>query len=298
MDSRFPIISVITPSFNQGHFLEETILSILGQNYPSLEYIIIDGGSSDDSVDIIKKYEKQLSYWVIEKDKGQSHAINKGFKQATGEILMWLNSDDVLMPNILFFIAKMIVSNKDGIYFGNCLHFKYKSTGVESYGSDVITASNNYPLEYVDYIIQPSSFWTRNVYNDVGTFNETLHFGFDWEWFLRAKKKGIKMIPFNKCISMYRIHADHKSGIGGKKRQDELLTIYEMYNPRGAILFKLLMNKDKDWSMWAIYQIKFMKKLYFFFNKPLSEGRVLKMINPSKYRQFTEQEISYMRYML
>src|SRR5687768_13083798 len=100
-----PKISIITPSYNQGRFIEETILSVINQNYPNLEYIIIDGGSTDNTVEIIRKYEQHLAYWVSEKDGGQSEAINKGFKKATGDIVCWINSDDFFMPGALSKVA-------------------------------------------------------------------------------------------------------------------------------------------------------------------------------------------------
>jgi glycosyltransferase involved in cell wall biosynthesis len=103
---KFPKISIVTPSFNQGNFIEQTILSIIKQDYPNLEYIIIDGGSTDNTLDVIKKYEKYLKYWVSEPDNGQSHALNKGFSIATGEIYAYINSDDCLYPGTLLEVAK------------------------------------------------------------------------------------------------------------------------------------------------------------------------------------------------
>ena len=117
----WPKISIVTPSFNQVQFIEETIRSVILQNYPNLEYIIIDGGSTDGSVEIIKKYEKYLTYWVSEPDSGQSEAINKGWKIATGDIIAWLNSDDMYMPYALSTIASMYAANPDKIIFqGSC----------------------------------------------------------------------------------------------------------------------------------------------------------------------------------
>jgi glycosyltransferase involved in cell wall biosynthesis len=107
----YPRVSIVTSSYNQDQFLEQTILSVIGQHYPNLEYIIIDGGSTDDSVNIIRKYEKYLKYWISEPDNGQSHAINKGFWVSTGEILAWINSDDLFLPGILLEIFKDIKVN-------------------------------------------------------------------------------------------------------------------------------------------------------------------------------------------
>ncbi len=109
----FPKISIITPSYNQGCFLKNTIMSILDQGYPNLEYIICDGGSTDNSVDIIKKYENKITFWCSEKDNGQTDAINKGMKKATGDIVGWINSDDVLLPGSLFQIANFFAKNRD-----------------------------------------------------------------------------------------------------------------------------------------------------------------------------------------
>jgi len=293
-----PTISVITPSYNQAEFLEETILSVLGQRYPALQYIIIDGGSADNSLEIIKKYEKELYYWESTKDKGQSHAINKGFKHSTGDILMWLNSDDMLMPNALYYIADLVLENKEDFYFGNCIRYNENSIGMESFKSDVLTASHSFLLEQSDYIIQSSSFWKRKVWEEVGELNENLHYGLDWEWFLRVKMKGISMRPFNKCISLYRVHDRHKTGNGGRARQEELLSIYNIYNPNGARIYQHLMEQDKDWSIKDIYKTIVLKKYYYFRKKPLSEARILQLIKPKKYGEFTEVEIGSFQRML
>jgi glycosyltransferase involved in cell wall biosynthesis len=291
----YPRITIVTPSYNQGHFLEDTILSVLGQNYPNLEYIIIDGASTDETQSIIRKYESNISYWVSEKDNGQSHAINKGFKRATGEILMWLNSDDMLLPNAFFHAAEMVLQYGEGIYYGNCIHFRERESGIESWGSNVIEWTQKHSLEHIDYIIQPSSFWSKSVYQKVGPFNEMLHFGFDWEWFIRAKIMGIKLSPFNKAISMYRFHDEHKSGTGGRKRQLELLKIYNQFNPDKGELFRLLMDEDKHFNS---YKAKLIRKVFVLGRKPVSYGRMLKLMKQKKYKRFTEDEINYTCLML
>jgi glycosyltransferase involved in cell wall biosynthesis len=228
--NNFPRISVVTPSFNQGAYLERTIQSIIGQNYPNLEYIVMDGGSTDNSVDIIRKYESHITHWESRADGGQADAINRGFALATGDILAWLNSDDMYLPGTLDLISKEFsVAEKDElqIFFGNCIHL-VEETG-EVFGSKVRQTAQVSDLELYDYLVQPSCFWTRNTSEVVGPLRERLTYAFDWEWFLRAKKKGCAFIPLDQYLSIYRIHAGHKTGSGGMERVVELSEIYNEF---------------------------------------------------------------------
>src|SRR4030095_11846278 len=198
----FEKITIVTPSYNQGRFLEQTILSVIGQQYPRLEYIIMDGGSTDNSVEIIKKYESQLTHWESEKDRGQAHALNKGFAMATGTIFGWINSDDFYLPGTLSFVAEQLDPHKPELLFGNCLHFVDNQP--RAYGSDVRREHEKRDLRLADYIIQPGSFWTRESWLKTGTLDESLHFGFDWDWFIRAMKAGVAFKVEDRYLSTYR----------------------------------------------------------------------------------------------
>lgn len=223
----WPIITIVTPSYNQGHFLEETIQSVLGQGYPNLEYIIMDGGSTDNSVEIIKKYEKHLAYWTSEKDGGQSAAINAGFARATGDIMAWLNSDDMYLPGTLNFIASLFDTQRPEVVFGNCVHLREGSA--DCFGSDVVEAQRDLDTQVCNYIIQPSAFWTRRAWEETGPLAEELFYSMDWEWFLRARQAGATFRPTGRYLSVYRLHEAHKTGTGGKKRQSELADVYEKH---------------------------------------------------------------------
>ncbi len=185
----FPKISIVTPSFNQADYLERTIKSVLDQGYPNIEYIIIDGVSTDGSVEIIKKYEDQLSYWISEPDAGMYDAIQKGFDQSTGEIMTWINSDDELMPGSLFIVAEVFskYENIDWIT-GNSCNINELDYIVHSESLEGISRFNYY-LKKPGIIQQEGTFWGRDLWHTIGgSLNTNLKYAGDfdlWTKFIR-----------------------------------------------------------------------------------------------------------------
>jgi glycosyltransferase involved in cell wall biosynthesis len=179
----WPRISIVTPSYNQAQFIEETIRSVLLQGYPNLEYIIIDGGSDDGSVEIIRKYEPWLAYWVSEKDRGQSHAINKGFERATGKIIAWLNSDDVYEPGALENAATHLKGRPDvGLVYSNC-NIIDQDSRVVRHRSVGNYDPNDLLLHY--FVMQPSTFIRREAYEHIGGLKTDLDYAMDYDLWLR-----------------------------------------------------------------------------------------------------------------
>ena len=209
----FPKISIITPSYNQGQYIEQTITSILNQNYDNVELIIIDGGSTDNTVEVIKKFENRIAYWVSEKDKGQADAINKGLNIATGDIFNWINSDDYLMPNSLLEIGNFFKNNPNKNMFcgfTRCFFDEDKGTsheyrmGVKDNEVDTIV---NVEMN------QPGSFYRLNAVKEIGGVNESLRYVFDDElWFRYLCIYGIESIGFTeKRLAEFRLHKKSKS---------------------------------------------------------------------------------------
>ncbi len=182
-------ISVVTPSYNQGHYLEKTIRSVIEQGYPNLEYIIIDGGSTDNSLEIIKKYEKHLSYWVSEKDRGQSHAINKGFAHASGDLFGWLNSDDFYAPDALKTAAEVYRANPTaGAIVGGGDMVDENGTVLCHNPPFAVTVEALYRW-YDRFFWQPSCFFTKEAWESCGPLDEKYHFAMDLDLWLKIAEK-------------------------------------------------------------------------------------------------------------
>lgn len=207
-------ISIITPSFNQGEFIEETILSIINQEYKNIEYILIDGGSTDKTMEIVEKYRDKIDIVIHERDKGQSDAINKGFRLATGELVGWINSDDILYPDCVSSIVDLYKKNKEGvIFYCQKLDLIDRKSDVIGIIEKRIPDKNH--LIYVNYdVIQQGSFYRKETVKNVGYLDEKIHYCMDLDLWLRLLEYGKIFALENKSYSGFRLWEDTKTSTG------------------------------------------------------------------------------------
>lgn len=206
-----PRITIVTPSYNQGEFLEETIKSVINQNYPNLEYFVIDGGSTDHSVEIIEKYQKEIDWWVSEKDEGQSDAICKGFDRATGDLLSWLNSDDVYFPGALLKIGQAYARLPGAsIYVGGIAVGKTGNRGIKK--CSIPTPPHAMFSSYgILGFGQQSSFFSSQVYRQTGGLDRNLYLRMDGDVMYRLMKCHSNAVVIEDMIGFFRWHENTKS---------------------------------------------------------------------------------------
>ncbi len=237
-----PKISIITPSYNQGKFLEQTIRSIIDQNYPNLEFIIIDGGSTDNTIEIIKRYEKNISYWVSEPDHGQTNGINKGFRIATGDLVAWMNSDDIYYDNTFKTIASCYLETKGryDVYFGNKKNISENGQVLHEF---FYSPFFKYTLFYDDMnISNQSAFWKKTVFEKIGFLDEGLGFIMDYEFFVRMARNSMKFYYVDEFLGALRHHPEAKTSLEAwqKRKQKEIQNINEKYGIKKKLVFKLI----------------------------------------------------------
>ena len=202
-----PRITVVTPSFNQGPYLEQTIRSVLDQGYPNLEYIIVDGGSTDESVEIIRKYQDRLAWWVSEKDRGQSHAINKGFARATGDLYCYINSDDTIFPGAFSIAAEAFKAGNE-LISGWAVYLEPEG----EWPQVPLGRACNIDWIIANPLCQQATYWAARFTKELGPFREDLHYCFDYEFWARiwfAAK--VKPFMIHRCLGGYRMHGTSKT---------------------------------------------------------------------------------------
>jgi glycosyltransferase involved in cell wall biosynthesis len=249
-----PLVSIVTPSYNQGEFIEETILSVLNQTYDNIEYIVMDGGSKDNTVDILKKYSDKIT-WVSEKDNGQAHAVDKGIKASKGEIIGWLNSDDTFYPEAVEVMVDYFTKYKDiSVIYGEGDYTKKDSSFLCKYTTYDFSRD---VLESECYICQPSTFFTRKIYDKVGGIDQSLQMCMDYELWIRMAQE-TDFLHIQDTIATSRLYDENKT-LGQRDR---------VYN---EIIFALQRHYGRVHIKWAygyahyLTELKKRRKSYMYF---------------------------------
>lgn len=245
-------ITVVTPSYNQGQYIKRTIESVLSQDVEDLEYIVMDGGSTDETVDILKSYGDRI-IWISEKDKGQTDAVNKGIRAASGEIIGWLNSDDIYYPGAINKVLEVFEKNPDvNVVYGNAYHIKEDDSFIEEYYTEDFDYER---LKDICFICQPSLFFRKSVVDKYGYLDDKLQYCMDYDYWLRLGK-GEKFYRLNELIAGSRLYDDNKTLGARRKVHEEMLVMQKknlgkaskkwIYNLAHVIVDEMNIPREKD----------------------------------------------------
>jgi glycosyltransferase involved in cell wall biosynthesis len=257
-----PLVSILTPSYNQGRFLEETIQSVLAQDYPNLEYLIVDGGSSDSSVEIIRRYADRLAWWVSEPDQGQTDALNKGFDHASGEIFAWLNSDDTYLPGAVSAAVSCLQAHPEAalVYADANL--------IDEQGSTI----GRFPSRQTDlnrllrgsvHIPQQTAFFLSAAWRQVAPLDPTFQFAMDYDLWVRLAKRA----PFVYTPGLwanFRLHGDGKSVAMDERCYPEMIRVYQRERGTGLSLLKIRWFLRRTFYAWL--PLRYRLRLRQIFN--------------------------------
>jgi glycosyltransferase involved in cell wall biosynthesis len=205
----WPVIAMVVPSYQQGHFIERTLTSVLSQNYPALVCTVQDGGSKDDTGSVLTRYADRLAPCVSARDEGQADAIVKGFARIEGDIMAWLNADDMLMPGALAYVGRYFAEHPEvDVVYGHRVMIDADDREI---GRWVMPGHDAYTIRWIDYVPQETLFWRRSVWEKVGGVDPSFHFALDWDLLLRFRKAGatIRRLPY--YLGCFRVHAEQKT---------------------------------------------------------------------------------------
>jgi hypothetical protein len=249
MSKQSPLVSIITPSYNQGTFIEATILSVLEQDYSNLEYLVVDGASADETQEILRRYRGRLR-WISEPDEGQAHAINKGFARTRGEILGWLNSDDTYLPGAISTAVEYLVAHPDVMLVYGDANFMDAGGVVIGLCAHVEPFDLNRLIHYSDFIVQPAAFFRRSAFEAVGGLDESLHWAMDYDlWLKISQRYQVAYLP--RPMANSRWFGGNKTAIGGRTRLDEIEKVASRHGGRGLPAYFCLeavaLNGQEAW---------------------------------------------------
>jgi glycosyltransferase involved in cell wall biosynthesis len=255
MKNDYPKITIITPSYNQGEFIGETIASVLDQGYPNLEYILIDNCSTDNTRQTVSRFGNKI-IWISEPDKGQADAVNKGIRLASGEIIAFLNSDDFYLPGVLFKIADEFIRNPDIDWItGDYLIVDEDGKKIQSiivrYKYFFRSFFNSHTLRWMNYIAQPSTFWRKRVTDQIGGLDSSLRFAFDYDLWMRMADR-FPCLCLSEPISAFRLYKQSKSGNEYHSQFDEELAVLKRYH---CSRLEYLFHKIHNMLILIIYDL-------------------------------------------